>query len=78
MTRSVNVTGNTSDAFSTVDARRHHLPRAPRAGARLHAARALRARNGDFDDAAPVKRAGCGGYFLYTPAAGEGGRTRCW
>jgi hypothetical protein len=29
---------------------------------------------GSFDDATPVKRLGCGGYMLYTPKAGEGGR----
>ena len=74
VTRSVNVTGNTSDAFSTV----------MRAGTtyRIHRAQATGCTSlalyapgtADFDDASPVKRAGCGGYFLYTPAAGEGGR----
>lgn len=29
---------------------------------------------GSFDNASPVKRLGCGGYILYTPRAGEGGR----
>ncbi len=29
---------------------------------------------GDFDEATPVKRLGCGGYTLFTPKAGEGGR----
>ncbi|WP_028058769.1 hypothetical protein [Candidatus Solirubrobacter pratensis] len=29
---------------------------------------------GDFDSASPVKRLRCGGYVLYTPRAGEGGR----
>jgi hypothetical protein len=29
---------------------------------------------GDFDDATPVKQLRCGGYMLYTPKAGEGGR----
>lgn len=29
---------------------------------------------GDFDSAEPVRRLGCGGYLLYTPDAGEGGR----
>jgi hypothetical protein len=28
----------------------------------------------DFEDDSPVRTAGCGGYFLFTPAAGEGGR----
>ena len=53
----------------------HDLPRASRR--RLRAARQLALYapgTSDFDDASPVKRAGCGGYFLYTPAAGEGGR----
>jgi hypothetical protein len=27
-----------------------------------------------FEDDSPVKRLGCNGYFLFTPAAGEGGR----
>jgi hypothetical protein len=29
---------------------------------------------GDFDAASPVRRLRCGGYLLYTPGAGEGGR----
>jgi hypothetical protein len=29
---------------------------------------------GDFDGPAPVRRLRCGGYLLYTPKAGEGGR----
>ena len=28
----------------------------------------------DFESDSPVRRGGCGGYFLFTPAAGEGGR----
>jgi hypothetical protein len=28
----------------------------------------------DFEDATPVRRLGCGGYTLFTPGAGEGGR----
>ena len=74
VTRSVNVTGNTSDAFSTV----------MRAGTtyRIHRAQATgctslalyRARDGGLRRRVTGQRAGCGGYFLYTPAAGEGGR----
>jgi hypothetical protein len=74
VTRSVNVTGNTSDAFSTV-MRAGTTYRVHRAQARGCTQLALYAPGTtDFDDAAPVKRAGCGGYFLFTPAAGEGGR----
>jgi hypothetical protein len=74
VTRSVNVTGNTSDAFSTV-MRAGTTYRVHRAQATGCTALALYAPGtSDFDDASPVKRAGCGGYFLFTPAAGEGGR----
>jgi hypothetical protein len=74
VTRSVNVTGNTSDAFSTV-MRAGTTYRVHRAQARGCTQLALYAPGTtDFDDASPVKRAGCGGYFLFTPAAGEGGR----
>jgi hypothetical protein len=74
VTRSVNVTGNTSDAFSTV-MRAGTTYRVHRAQATGCTALALYAPGtSDFDDASPVKRAGCGGYFLFTPGAGEGGR----
>jgi hypothetical protein len=74
VTRSVNVTGHTSDAFSTV-MRAGTTYRVHRAQAQGCTALALYAPGtSDFDDASPVKRAGCGGYFLFTPAAGEGGR----
>ena len=74
VTRSVNVTGNTSDAFSTV-MRAGTTYRIHRAQAPGCTSLALYAPGtADFDDASPVKRAGCGGYVLYTPAAGEGGR----
>ena len=42
-------------------------------GERLHDARALRAGDERLRGASPVD-AGCGGYFLFTPGAGEGGR----
>ena len=74
VTRTVNDTTNASDAFSTV----------MRAGVtyRIHRAQArgctrlelFAPGTTDFEDDAPVKTAGCGGYFLFTPAAGEGGR----
>jgi hypothetical protein len=74
VTRTVNDTTNASDAFSTV----------MRAGItyRIHRAQArgctrlelFAPGTTDFEDDAPVKTAGCGGYFLFTPAAGEGGR----
>ena len=74
VTRSVNDTTNASDAFSTV----------MRAGTtyRIHRAQAhgctklelFAPGTTDFEDDSPVKTAGCGGYFLFTPAAGEGGR----
>jgi hypothetical protein len=74
VTRTVNDTTNASDAFSTV----------MRAGTtyRIHRAQArgctrlelFAPGTTDFEDDAPVKTAGCGGYFLFTPAAGEGGR----
>lgn len=74
VTRTVNDTTNASDAFSIV----------MRAGTtyRIHRAQArgctrlelFAPGTTDFEDDAPVKTAGCGGYFLFTPAAGEGGR----
>ena len=74
VTRTVNDTTNASDAFSTV----------MRAGItyRIHRAQAkgctrlelFAPGTTDFEDDSPVKTAGCGGYFLFTPAAGEGGR----
>ena len=74
VTRTVNDTTNASDAFSTV----------MRAGItyRIHRAQArgctklelFAPGTSDFEDDAPVRTAGCGGYFLFTPAAGEGGR----
>jgi hypothetical protein len=74
VTRTVNDTTNASDAFSTV----------MRAGVtyRIHRAQArgctrlelFAPGTTDFEDEAPVKTAGCGGYFLFTPEAGEGGR----
>jgi hypothetical protein len=74
VTRSVNVTANTSDAFSTV-MHAGTTYRVHRAEATGCTALALYAPGtSDFDEASPVKRAGCGGYFLFTPAAGEGGR----
>jgi len=74
VTRSVNVTANTSDAFSTV-MRAGTTYRVHRAQAQGCTALALYPPGTtDFDAASPVKRAGCGGYFLFTPAAGEGGR----
>ena len=74
VTRSVNVTANTSDAFSTV-MRAGTTYRVHRAQATGCTSLALFAPGTtDFEDASPVKQAGCGGYFLFTPAAGEGGR----
>ncbi|MEO8689558.1 MAG: PPC domain-containing protein [Solirubrobacteraceae bacterium] len=74
VSRSVNVTGHTSDAFSTV-MRAGTTYRVHRAQARGCTALALYPPGTtDFDEGSPVKRAGCGGYFLFTPAAGEGGR----
>jgi hypothetical protein len=74
VTRVVNATTNASDAFSTV----------MRAGVtyRIHRAQAhgctrlelFAPGTTDFEDDSPVRTAGCGGYFLFTPAAGEGGR----
>jgi len=74
VTRVVNDTTNASDAFSTV----------MRAGTtyRIHRAQArgctrlelFAPGTTDFEDDTPVRTAGCGGYFLFTPAAGEGGR----
>ncbi len=74
VTRTVNDTTNASDAFSTV----------MRAGItyRIHRAQAkgctrlelFAPGTTDFEDESPVRTAGCGGYFLFTPAAGEGGR----
>jgi len=74
VTRTVNDTTNASDAFSTV----------MRAGItyRIHRAQAkgctrlelFAPGTTDFEDDSPVRTAGCGGYFLFTPAAGEGGR----
>ena len=74
VTRTVNDTTNASDAFSTV----------MRAGTtyRIHRAQArgctrlelFAPGTSDFEDDSPVRTAGCGGYFLFTPAAGEGGR----
>lgn len=74
VTRTVNDTTNASDGFSTV----------MRAGVtyRIHRAQArgctrlelFAPGTTDFEDDAPAKTAGCGGYFLFTPAAGEGGR----
>jgi hypothetical protein len=74
VTRTVNDTTNASDAFSTV----------MRAGItyRIHRAQVkgctrlelFAPGTTDFEDDSPVKTAGCGGYFLFTPAAGEGGR----
>jgi hypothetical protein len=74
VTRSVNDTTNASDAFSTV----------MRAGTtyRIHRAQArgctrlelFAPGTTDFENDSPVRTAGCGGYFLFTPAAGEGGR----
>jgi hypothetical protein len=74
VTRAVNITSNASDAFSTV----------MRAGTtyRIHRAQAIGCTTlelfppgtRDFESDSPVRRAGCGGYFLFTPAAGEGGR----
>jgi hypothetical protein len=74
VTRSVNATTNASDAFSTV----------MRAGVtyRIHRAQArgctklelFAPGTTDFEDDSPIRTAGCGGYFLFTPAAGEGGR----
>jgi hypothetical protein len=74
VTRSVNVTGNASDAFSTVMRAgvTYRVHRAQSSGCTSLALYAPGTSN--FDDASPVKRAGCGGYFLFTPAAGEGGR----
>jgi hypothetical protein len=74
VTRSVNVTGNTSDAFSTI-MRAGTTYRIRRAQATGCTSLALYAPGTtDFEDASPVRRAGCGGYFLFTPGAGEGGR----
>ena len=74
VTRTVNSTSNASDAFSIV----------MRAGTtyRIHRAQAsgcttlelFAPGTSDFETDSPVRRGGCGGYFLFTPAAGEGGR----
>ena len=74
VTRTVNSTTNASDAFSIV----------MRAGTtyRIHRAQAsgcttlelFAPGTSDFESDSPVRRGGCGGYFLFTPAAGEGGR----
>jgi hypothetical protein len=74
VTRTVNITTNASDAFSTVmqAGTTYRIHRAQASG--CTSLELFAPGTSDFDSDSPVKRAGCGGYFLFTPAAGEGGR----
>ena len=74
VTRSVNVTTNASDAFSTVMRAgvTYRIHRAQRSG--CTSLRLFPPGTTDFEEDSPARTAGCGGYFLFTPAAGEGGR----
>ena len=74
VTRSVNTTSNASDAFSTVmrSGTTYRIHRAQATGCTTLALYAPG--TSDFESDSPVRTASCGGYFLFTPGAGEGGR----
>jgi hypothetical protein len=74
VTRTVNITTNASDAFSTVmrAGTTYRIRRAQASGCTT--LELFPPGTSDFESDSPVRRASCAGYFLFTPAAGEGGR----